>query len=130
MKPESTVQQELQIEAKTYDCNLMRNNCGMLKTEDGRVVRFGLGNVSKQHQDKIASSDLIGFTRLLITPEMVGHVVAVFTAVECKEEKWNHDKKLNKRETAQLNFINWIQMNGGFAGFASHVDNLQGILRQ
>lgn len=129
MKDESIIQQEVQIEAPKYNCLLMRNNSGALLDAEGRLVRYGLGNVSKQHQENIASSDLIGFTRMIITPDMVGKTIAVFTAVEVKKEEWNLDKKLDKRETAQNNFINWIKSQGGFAGFANHIDSLKNILK-
>lgn len=129
-KPESTVQQEIQVQAKYFNCDLMRNNSGALKDDTGRTVRYGLGNISKSHNDKIKSSDLIGFTKVVITPDMVGKTIAIFTAIECKEENWKDDKKLDARETAQQAFINWIKANGGFAGFAQNIDKLKTILRQ
>ncbi len=130
MKDESTVQQEIQIEARYYDCHLMRNNQGSFKDDTGRVVRFGLGNISKQHNDKIKSSDLVGFTKVVITQEMVGKTLAVFTAVECKKEDWDIQKKFDARETAQEVFIKWINNNGGIAFFANHVDDLNNLIRQ
>lgn len=130
MKDESTVQQEIQIKAKYYDCTLMRNNSGALKDETGRLVRYGLGNVSKQHQDRIKSSDLIGITKVTITQEMVGKVIGIFTAIEVKKEDWKEDKKLDSRETAQNNFINFIKAQGGLAGFAHKIDDLEQILRK
>ncbi len=53
MKDENTVSQEIQIQAKHYNCTLLRNNSGALLDKDGRLVRFGLGNVSKKHTDLI-----------------------------------------------------------------------------
>jgi hypothetical protein len=128
-KDESFVQQEIQIHAKNFDCNLMRNNSGALKDDTGRLIRFGLGNVSKSHSDKVKSSDLIGFTKVVITPEMVGKTVAIFTAIEVKKESWKSDPN-DKRETAQNNFIKWIVNNGGYAGFCNCIDNLKTILRK
>ena len=57
---ESEAQQRIQIELVKYDCQLLRNNSGAFKDETGRVVFFGLGNTSKQRNDLIKSSDLIG----------------------------------------------------------------------
>jgi len=129
VKDESTVQQEIQIQAMNSGCHLMRNNSGACMDDTGRLVRYGLGNVSKQHNERIASSDLIGFTKITITPDMVGKTLAVFTAVEVKKEEWN-PKTYSKRETAQFNFINWIRNNGGFAGFANSVDKFKEIFTQ
>jgi len=126
---ESTVQQFIQTEAMRYRCNLMRNNSGALLDSTGRPVRYGLGNISKEHNERIKSSDLVGITSIVITPDMVGKTIGVFTAVEVKEAAWNPDKKLDAREQAQLNFINWVKSLGGYAGFANGVDKLQNILR-
>jgi len=126
---ESFVQQKIQIGAMYFKCHLMRNNSGALKDDTGRVVRYGLGNISKEHNTRIKSSDLIGITKIVITKEMVGKTVGIFTAIECKKEDWNEMKKFDEREIAQRSFIDWVKSNGGFAGFASHLDKLKEILR-
>lgn len=105
----------------------MRNNSGACMDDTGRLVRYGLGNVSKQHQERTASSDLIGITQVTITPEMVGRTLGVFTAIEVKKEAWNPEE-LNKRETAQLNFINWVKSLGGFAGFCNDFNRVRDII--
>ena len=87
----------------------MRNNSGALPDRTGRVVRYGLGNVSKTYTDKVKSSDLIGITKVVITPSMVGKTLGVFTAVEVKKEDWDEGKKFDTREIAQNNFINWVK---------------------
>jgi len=129
MKDESEVQQEIQIQAMHHKCNLMRNNSGCLPDMTGRTVRFGLGNISKQHNDKIKSADLIGITQVTITKDMIGKTLGVFTAIEVKKEGWNVDKKFDKREQAQHNFINWVRSNGGFAGFAASIETIEEILK-
>ena len=129
LKPESEVSQEIQIEGPHHNCILMRNNSGALLDAEGRSVRFGLGNISKKHNDNIKSSDLIGFTKIVITQEMVGQTVAVFTACEVKKEDWNIEKKFDARERAQQNFIDWILANGGFAGFINDASKLKELLR-
>lgn len=128
MKDESTVSQEIQIQAMHHACNLMRNNSGACFDDRGRLVRYGLGNISKAQTAQIASSDLIGITKIVITQAMVGHTIGVFTAVEVKKEDWKEDKKFTAREKAQQAFINWVKANGGFAGFANSVDKLKEIL--
>ena len=129
MKEESEVQQDVQLAARYDNTHLMRNNCGAAKDQTGRVVRYGLGNISKKHQENMASSDLIGFKQVVITPDMVGKTVAIFTAVEVKKEAWNPDKKFDKRETAQNNFIQWVKSMGGLGGFANSVPMLKDILK-
>ncbi len=116
---EDEIQQLIQIEGPKYGCFLMRNNSGALNDETGRPVRYGLGNVSKQHNDKIKSSDLIGFTII--------NGVAVFTAIEVKRGDWKPDM-LNAREVAQNAFIQWVRKNGGLAGFANSVEMFRRIL--
>jgi VRR-NUC domain len=54
---------------------LFRNNVGKLCDARGRWVTFGL---------HVGSGDLIGWTPTLITPDMVGRTLAVFTSVEVK----------------------------------------------
>lgn len=124
---ESEIQQKIQIDGPSWNCQLMRNNSGALKDQTGRLVRYGLGNVSKQHSEQIKSSDLIGFTKVVITPDMVGKTVAIFTAVEVKESDWK-PSPVDKREIAQRTFLQWILANGGLAGFAWDLASFRRIL--
>lgn len=124
---EATVQQQIQIQGVQYGSQLMRNNSGAFQTQEGRWIYFGLGNISKKHGDKIKSSDLIGFTRVTITSEMVGKTLAVLTAVEVKKPGWKRSLK-DKRENAQEAFISWIKAAGGFAGFASSIEEFRKII--
>jgi len=105
----------------------MRNNSGACVDETGRLVRYGLGNISKKHQRISASSDLIGITQVVITPEMVGKTLGVFTAIEVKKEDWNPEKKLDKHETSQCNFLTWVKSLGGIASFCNNKDQLTKI---
>lgn len=57
--------------------------------------------------------DLVGWTPVVITPEMVGRTIPVFTGVECKASSGGR-----KRE-AQINFVQQMHRAGGIAGFAS-----------
>ena len=129
MKDEGIVSQEIQIAAMHSSCNLMRNNSGACLDSTGRLIRYGLGNISKPHNDNFKSSDLLGITTIIITPDMVGKRIGIFTAIEVKKEDWKFDKKLDKREIAQLNFINWVNAHGGMAGFANNVEKLKEILK-
>lgn len=127
MQSESEIQQLIQIDAVQWGSQLMRNNSGALKDQTGRIVRFGLANTSQKQNDRIKSSDLIGFTVVTITPEMVGQTIAVFTAVEVKEPNWK-PSPTDKREKAQKTFIQWILANGGLAGFAWDLPSFRRIL--
>lgn len=126
MSDESEVQQKIQIEGVQYGTQLLRNNSGAFKDAHGRWIFFGLGNTSKKRGDTIKSSDLVGFTKVTITQEMVGSSLAVFTAVEVKKTGWKG--LLNAREKAQEAFINWVRTNGGFAGFADSVESFKEII--
>lgn len=127
MKDESTIQQEIQIQAMHFKCTLFRNNSGACQDQTGRLIRYGLGHISPKQQTK--SSDLIGITEIVITQEMVGKTLGVFTAIEVKDEKWNPDKKLDEREIKQNNFLQFVKSKGGIASFANKVDNLKEIFK-
>jgi hypothetical protein len=127
MKTESIVLQEIRMDAPFHHCTLMRNNSGAFEDKQGRFVRYGLMNESKKQNEEIKSSDLIGPTTIVVTPDMVGKHIAVLTVVEVKEEGWVFNPK-DKREQAQLKFINWIKSAGGFAGFASSVEDFRKII--
>lgn len=125
---ESELQQLVQIEGPKYACILQRNNSGALKDSNGRLVRYGLGNISSKQNAAIKSSDLIGITTITITPEMVGRKIGVFTAVECKAPGWKPTLKEKSRESAQLAYIEWVRMRGGLAGFASSIEEFKAII--
>jgi hypothetical protein len=75
----------------------------VLKIYDPRPIDAGLVE---------GSSDLIGWTEVTITPEMVGQKIAVFTAIEVK-------KNIKSVVSAkQLNFLTVIRNAGGIAGLA------------
>lgn len=116
-KTETHISNELRIEACKKEGFLMRNNVGVAFNPDGRPVRFGLMNDSKQLNEKFKSSDLIGIMPHLVTREDVGKTIGQFTAVEVKKEGWAFTG--TKRENAQLNFIKKIISLGGRAFFTN-----------
>jgi len=117
LKSESEVQQLIQLEAAKHGCILMRNNSGCLTDDTGRPVRYGLGNVSKDQNDKIKSSDLIGIYK------------GIFVAIECKKEGWKFNPN-DKREVAQLAFINFIKTHNGISGFCCSVADFLQLIKQ
>lgn len=78
---------------------IFRNNTGAVTTADGRFITFGLCK---------GSSDLIGWTEVEITADMVGQKLAVFTAIEVK-------KKGKKPTAQQVQFIKIVNAAGGIA---------------
>ncbi len=67
------------------------------------------------------SSDLIGWTPVTITQDMVGQTVAVFTGVETKVAGGNE-------RADQENFIKQVRAAGGRAGFAYSAEEAVAIV--
>lgn len=120
MLSESDVQQYIQAQGPYHNCLLFRNNSGALQDKTGRLVRYGLGNVSAILNKTMKSSDLIGITTVVVTQDMVGKTVGIFTAIEVKAESWRPGKD-KKREEAQANFINLVKLKGGISAFCRSV---------
>ena len=120
---ENAVTSHVRLAAAQLGVTLWRNNCGGFYDEQGRFVRYGLGS-----EAKVASSDWVGIRPVLITPEMVGQVLGVFTAVEMKKEGW-HFNPDDKHESDQKHFIDIVNANGGMSGFAQSVDDFYRIIR-
>lgn len=105
---ETPLLRQLMLHFSTSGVRLFRNNVGMLKDAHGGYVRYGLC---------VGSSDLIGWTPVIITQEMVGKPVAVFTAIECK---------VGQRDTTtqQARFLAVVKQAGGLAVVARSVDDV------
>ena len=101
---------------------LFRNNRGACYDQTGRLIRYGLANESKAVDKVLKSSDLIGITKMVITPEDVGRVVAVFTSLECKKPGWKFTG--TPREVAQDRWINLIRGYGGIARFITDIEEV------
>lgn len=109
---ELDIMNRCRMAASKIGSRLFRNNVGALQTKDGRYVTYGLA---------VGSSDLIGFTPVLVTPSMVGKRLAVFTAVEVKSETGRSTEE-------QDNFISTVVGAGGIAGIARSEEDLIGLL--
>lgn len=69
----------------------------------------------------VGSSDTIGIKRTLVTPQMVGSTLGVFTAIEVKDAG-------GRRREEQIKFVRMVQSFGGYAGFAISVDEARAIV--
>ena len=111
MSGETTTMRMIQLALSKARCRLWRNNIGVATHGVVKVV-YGLAT---------GSGDLIGFTEVTITPEMVGKSIAVFTSIEVKTAK--------KYATApQRAWAAMVRCHGGFAGTARSVDDAVRIL--
>lgn len=110
---ESRVQSEIQLEAPRIGCAMWRNNSGATTDDTGRLVRYGLGHISKDLNKVWKSSDLIGITPVT----WCGRTFGVFTAVEVKESGWKGPK--NDHERAQGAFHATVESLGGIGMFAA-----------
>lgn len=90
--------------------------------DNARHISFGLG--AKPGKGKGAGfPDLIGWTEVEITPEMVGLNLAVFTGIEVKKENKKPSEIQQKR-------ISLIRSAGGMAGVARSVEDAQEIINE
>lgn len=124
---ETPVQQRVRIEAGRLNVLLWRNNNGACYDATGRLIRYGLGNDSKQANDEMKSSDLIGITPKIVTPDMVGSIVAIFTAVETKASDWRFSPN-DEHTRAQKRYIDLVRQYGGYADFATDPAQLMRIV--
>ena len=106
---------------------LWRNNVGALLDRRGVPIRYGLANETKDENQRTKSSDLIGLTPTLVTQEMVGSIVGIFTALETKHSDW-YFNGADKHTVAQFKFHNIVRNAGGFAGFVSDPNQIHEIV--
>jgi hypothetical protein len=111
---ERRIQSDIQLAASAGGgpARLWRNNVGALRDARGQLVRYGLCP---------GSSDLIGLRTIVITPDMVGQRVAVFSAIEVKDR--------GRPTEQQQAFITMVQQAGGLAGVARSLPDALSILR-
>lgn len=126
MANEAAVQQEIRLEAPRLGIRLWRNNNGACKDVNGRQIRYGLANDSARMNRRVKSSDLIGITPLVITPDMVGRQVGLFTSIEVKPQGWHFTG--TEREFAQKAWVDLVGGLGGLAGFATSKEDLWKIV--
>ena len=113
---EAAIQQQVRLALSAAGSVAFRNNCGAYQDpKTGRLIRYGVGSPG--------GSDLLGWTPVTITADMVGQTLAVFTACEVKTAT-------GRPTPHQLNFIAQVLRAGGFAGIArSSTDALKIICK-
>ncbi len=114
---EIAIQTRIRLEASKKGLRVWRNNVGGAYTEDGSFLRYGLANDSKRMNESIKSSDLIGVRPVVIERSHLGHTIGQFVAREVKEAAWEYTG--DKREKAQLKFLQLVTSLGGDAAFAN-----------
>lgn len=92
-----------------FKFKLWRNNSGAIRVGN-RFIKYGVASPG--------GSDLIGFKSVIVTQEMVGSKVAIFTAIECKNSKGG------RLSPEQERFINLVKDSGGIAEVISNVDEV------
>ena len=92
---------------------MFRNNRG----RRGKVT-YGLNNT----EFKVGTSDLIGWVETTITEDMVGSHVAVFCAIEVKENE------RSSKSFAQIEFGAALRAAGGLFGFVSSVKGAMSVI--
>jgi hypothetical protein len=115
----NNIEKLIRMEASKNGDRLFPNNVGMAYL--GKVRHLGNGSVLIENAQPVryglckGSSDLIGWTTIEITPEMVGKKIAVFTAIEVKTTD-----SLRKE---QKDFLNLVEQSGGIADVARSTDD-------
>lgn len=102
----NNIEKLIRMEASKNGDRLFPNNVGATRTPTGAYLQYGLCK---------GSSDLIGWTTIEVTPEMVGKKIAVFTAIEVKTTD-----SLRKE---QKDFLNLVEQSGGIADVARSTED-------
>ena len=123
---ESDIQKYIMLAASKAGAKIFRNNTAQAwvgqskRLTDGsmlilnpRILHAGLC---------VGSSDLIGWTTRVITPDMLGKRIAIFTAIEVKAA--------TKPTKDQLQFIEAVRAGGGIAGVARTTQDAHNLITQ
>lgn len=123
---EQTLRKQIQLKTADTGARLFRNNVGTGWT--GKVKDKGDLKIISDPRPFHAglckgSSDLIGWTPVEITPDMVGQKVAVFTAVELKSGP--HDKTTKQQD----NFLEQVRQAGGIGLVGRDADTVVNFIK-
>lgn len=135
MASESSVMRAVWL-ALAIRCTMFRANSGKAYLSGGGKVVFdangtahvpfarpiALGLAMTNGDTVPGLPDLFGWSRITITPEMVGRSLPVVTAVETKKTGGG------RKRDDQINFIRQVHEAGGIAGFADSVESANEII--
>ena len=122
---EKNITKLILIKASKLGARLFRNNTGTGWV--GKIKRTKGGGIYIEEPRPliaglcVGSSDLIGWTEKIITKDMVGEKIAIFTALEIKTPRGKPSKE-------QLNFIRIVNDSGGIAGIAKNIEDAENII--
>ena len=131
MAKEKSLLNDILLQAGSLKAILFRNNIAFSwagrvvkdrPTPNGRNVELVDARPIKSGLVK-GSSDLVGWTEVEITQEMIGRKVAVFTAIEAKTPSMRVLK-------AQTNFIRRLTDAGGIAGIARSAEDAAKLIQE
>lgn len=137
MSSENTNQRMIWLALGKLLCKLFRLNTGrawisslgpkgVQRLTDGSVHikaarSIAMGFAYPNGDPVTGACDLPGWTEVKITPEMVGHVIPVFTSMEIKSGT-------GKPTTDQLNWRDQVQAAGGIAGIVRSPDEAIAVI--
>ncbi len=121
---EHAIQNEIRL-GISGKATMFRNNVAVSWVGDVTELKDGsvlIRNARRLHAGLCeGSSDLIGWRSLIITPEMVGELIAVFSALEVKS-------KTGRATAGQKNFCDRVIQAGGLAGIVKSLDDAKKAL--
>ena len=126
MPSESNIQSAAQIKASQLGSRMFRNN--VAKAWIGQSVMLENGDVLIKNPRRLhaglckGSSDLIGWTPILITEDLIGQTLSVFTALEIKTET-------GRVSPEQKTFINAVNSSGGIGAVVRDPSELDTLLQ-
>lgn len=120
-EPERVIQNRILLAAGGQGYTLWRQNTGLGWVGDPH--RQPDGSLLLRHPRPLraglceGSADLIGFKRILITPDLLGQTLAQFAAIEVKAPR-------GRLSAAQAHFLEFIRAEGGIAVLARQEGDL------
>lgn len=129
MNNENVLLKKFLTEYSRMGSRLFRFQCGLFWTgkntgpaKNTTTITLQPGDIVLRKARPVKSGqpgipDLIGWTNIQITPDMVGRTVAIFTAVEAKTEKVKVTKE-------QSSFIRTVNQAGGIAMIAKKLEDV------